>query len=379
MTIRSALARDAAASVADLGTLVPIAAALVVVNGVDVVAALGLAGALFILAGFVYRVPVPVQPIKAAAAIAIATQASPRVLAAAGLLLGLILLAIALTGATRLLLRLFPRPIIRGNQLGVGILLILTGITLARRAPGADEPALILTGVLVLGLLATAERRFPAAVTLIAGGIVWSLVTGGRADLSLAVALPGLDAPSLGDMGTALTLLVIPQLPLTLGNAIVGTADLEREYYGRRARRVTARNLLVTCGLGNVAVGVLGGMPLCHGSSGATAYYRLGGRTGAVNLVIGSALLAAGFGFGAAALDLFALIPPVVLAALLAYTGLRHALLVIDQRGVALAIALAMGLVGGLTRNLTYAMAVGFPAYALLIGARRVVRTARSG
>ena len=99
--------------------------------------------------------------------------------------------------------------------------------------------------------------------------------------------------------------------------------------------------------------------------------------TGAVNVVIGTALLVAGLGFGDAALDLFGLIPPVVLGALLAYTGIRHALLVADQRGAALAIALAMGLIGGLTRNLTWAMAVGIPAYAVLIGSRRATSRSR--
>jgi len=370
-------AREVGASVADLGVLLPITAALVVINGVDPVAAFGLAGALFVVSGLFYRVPVPVQPIKAAAAIAIATGASPRVLAAAGLVLGLILLALAVTGAWRLLVRVFPKPIIRGNQLGVGILLVLIALPLAQRGTGSHGVAIAVFAGLVGVLLATAEGRIPIALVLVAGGIAWSIATGARATLDANPALPGFGLPTSDQMLTALTLLVIPQLPLTLGNAIVGTADLEREYFGQRARRVTERNLLVTCGLGNVAVGALGGMPLCHGSSGATAYHRFGASTGGVNLVIGGALLAAGLLFGQAAVSLFALIPFPVLAALLASTGLSHAQLVTDQRGTALAIAVAMGIVGGLTRNLTWAMAVGLPAYVVLIGSRKVLARAR--
>lgn len=368
--------RDVGASVADLGTLLPIAAGLIVVNGVDAAAALGLAGALFVLSGLYFRVPMPVQPIKAAGAIAIATRASPDVIAAAAVTLGAILLLLALTGAAPVLERIFPKPIIRGNQLGVGLLLVLTSFSMI--TAGADDAgSIIVFAFMVGGLMATAERRFPVALALVAGGVGWSLLQGAHVSLAASPALPEPGSIRWDDLRIALTLLVIPQIPLTLGNAIVGTADVERQYYGARARRVTPRALLVSSGAANVAVGALGGMPLCHGSSGATAYYRFGARTAAVNIAAGSTLLVAGLFFGETALDVFALIPAPVLGAMLAYTGVRHALLVGDQRGAALVVALAMGIVGGLTRNLTYGMAVGLPAYILLAGTRRVVGARR--
>ena len=366
--------REIGASVADLGVLLPVGISLVVLNGVNPVAAFGFAGALFIVSGLIYRIPVPVQPIKAAAAIAIATGASPRVIAAAGLVLGGILLLIAVTGAVRWLVRVFPKPVIRGNQLGVGILLLITAWSLATRGGGDEASALLVFAVLVGGLLATAESRAPVALLLVVGGIGWSLATGARVDLAAGTTAPTFALPGGDAMRTALFLLVIPQLPLTLGNAVVGTADLSREYFGRRARRVTPRNLLLSGGTANVVVGAFGGMPLCHGSSGATAYHRFGARTGGVDLVIGGALLALAIAVGDGAIALFALIPFPVLAALLAFTGLNHAGLVRDQRGRALAIAVAMGIVGGLTRNLSWAMAVGVPAYLMLIGAPRAVR-----
>lgn len=364
---------DAGASVADLGTLLPITAALVVTNGVDPVAAFALAGVLFVVAGLVYRVPVPVQPIKAAAAIAIATHASPPVIAAAGLVLGIVLLLIAVFHAAPLLVRIFPKPLIRGNQLGVGVLLVIAAVTLVRKASESDMRALLVTAALVAVLAVTErQRRVPVALLMVAGGIGWSVLHGASAQVAPHLALPAFALPGWRAAVTALTLLVIPQLPLTLGNAIVGTADLETDYYGARASRVTARNLCVSCGVANVAVGVLGGMPLCHGSSGATAYYRFGARTGGVNLVAGVTLIVAGVAFGRAALDMFGLIPGPVLGALLAYTGARHALLVKDLRGWRLAVALGMGVAGGLTRNLTIGMAIGLPAYAAMTGGLRL-------
>lgn len=369
---------EAGASVADLGTLLPITAALVLGNGIDATAALGVAGALFIVAGVFYRVPMPVQPIKAAAAIAIATHAPVRVVAAAGLVLGVILVVLGITGAVVWLARIFPKPIIRGNQLGVGILLVIAAVGIVRRAPGDDLRALVVAGVLVaiLGALGERARRLPVALLAVAGGTVWSVAHGASASLASTIALPSFVAPGWSAMATALTLLVIPQLPLTLGNAVIGTADIEREYFGNSAHRVTPRALCLTSGLANVVTGALGGMPLCHGSSGATAYKRFGARTGGVNLVIGSVLVIAGLAFGRAALDVFALIPAPVLGALLATTGLRHAMLVRDQRGWQLWVALAMGVIGGLTRNLTIGMAVGLPAFVILAGGARMSRRA---
>ena len=268
-------------------------------------------------------------------------------------------------------MRLFPKPVIRGNQLGVGLLLVVA--SLAIRAPGGDSASLLTVAALV-ALVATAGRlRFPVGLAVVAGGMAWTLLRDGvPASLAVDPSLPSLGLPTMSEVLAAVPLLVIPQLPLTLGNAVVGTADLEADYMGRRAARVTPNRLLLTSGVANLAVGGLGGMPLCHGSSGVTAYYRLGGRGGGVNLVAGGLFLAAGLGLGKAAPALFGLVPVPVLAALLAYTGARHALLAGDQRGWALAVALAMGGVGALTKNLAYGMAVGVPAWALISGWSRL-------
>lgn len=358
---------EAGASVADLGTLLPIAAGLVLVNGIDAVAAFSLAGLLFIAAGLTYRVPVPVQPIKAAAAIAIATRADPRVVSAAGLVLGGILLLVWATRAARLLIRLFPKPLIRGNQLGVGVLLIIAAANLVRRPAGSDAGALAVAAAMAAVLAVAARRRWPVALGLVAGGVIWTLARDGAGPIALDPALPQAALPSMTHLATALTLLVIPQIPLTLSNAVVGTADLARDYYGERAARVTPARLCLTSGAANVAAGMLGGMPMCHGSSGMTAYHRLGGRTGGVNLVAGTALLGAGLLFGRTAPAVFALIPAPVLGAMLAYTGLHHALLLRDlRRGRHLAVALAMGALGAAARNLAWGLAFGLPLYWIL-------------
>ena len=362
---------EAAAAVADLGTLVPITAALVLLNGLDARAALLFAGLLFLAAALVYGIPMAVQPIKAAAAIAIATQAPPEVISAAGIGLGAILLLLAVTRLTPWVARLFPKPIIRGNQAGVGLLLIFAALGLAH--PAEDVVGFVVAAAIAAALVAARSVRGPFALGVVAAGMAWSwLHGGGPVSLTPSPGWPAFDPPSAVALWTAMTLLVIPQIPLTLGNAVVGTADLAREYFGDRGARATPTMLSLTCGSANVVLGLFGGMPLCHGSSGLTAYHRFGARTDIVGIVLGSILVAAALFFAPSAVAAFELIPPPVLAGLLAYTGAHHAMLARDQRGAMLVVVIAMAAVGALTRNLMWGLAVGLSLYAVVkVSARR--------
>ena len=113
--------RELAGAVADVGVLVPIAVALIVKNGLSPTAVLLPAGLLYLVAAAVYRLPVPVQPLKALGAIAIAKGLGADEIAAAALLLGCIFLTLGSTGLLDLAGRAFPRALIRGVQLTVGL------------------------------------------------------------------------------------------------------------------------------------------------------------------------------------------------------------------------------------------------------------------
>ena len=353
---------DASGSVADLGILLPIAAALVLHNGLDAATVFVGVGALYLAAGLYFRVPVPVQPIKAAAAVAIARDLPVSTLAAAGVLLGAALVLLGATGASRRLGRLFAKPIVRGLQLGVGLILVLSAPHLA---PPPIQRSVGVVAALVAGLLILAavrwSGRWPMALLVLAAWLVYSFATGA----SNPPMRPSLWHPHLVDtfvpatLWSALILLVIPQLPLTLGNAVFALADLEREYFGPRARRVTPTSISLSCGLANLAVGVLGGMPMCHGSGGLTAHYRAGARTRRMNLMIGGVLFAVGMLLGPLAIAIMAWIPVAVLMGFLLFAGTLHALLVRDLRGLDLGVALTMGIVGALTTNLAVALLVG--------------------
>ena len=356
--MRRPVAGDLSGAVADLGIFVPMVATLILVNGLQPGPLLLVAGLLSLLSGLWFRIPFPVQPLKALTALAVAQQLEPDVIHAAGLLIGLTLIVLTVTGLADRVARVFTQPVIRSLQLAVGVLLIVTAVRLALTPPtlfvGSPPPSTSLgLMLLTVGLVALAVwRRWYAAVgALVAIGAVvaWAV---SRPELGpVALSVPVVGVPPMSVWGTAFVLLVIPQLPLTYGNAVVGMAALAREQFPS-ATRVRPGSVALSCGLGNVGAALLGGMPMCHGSSGFTAHVRLGARTAMMNVLLGGTFIVLGVVFSRQVLVLFGLLPVWALAGFLAYAGLRHALLVLDLRGVPLIVAVIAAGAGIATGNL---------------------------
>jgi SulP family sulfate permease len=157
---------------------------------------------------------------------------------------------------------------------------------------------------------------------------------------------------------SALWLLALPQLPLTLGNSVFATAETARESFGDEASRMTPRPLCVSLALANLAAGALGAMPLCHGSGGLTAHRRFGARGAAATVIAGALYILLALVFADRAPAVLRAVPPAVLGAMMVYVGVCHALLL---RGLTerIWLAWAVGLVGLLTGNLAWALGLG--------------------
>jgi MFS superfamily sulfate permease-like transporter len=347
---------------ADLGVLVPIAVALIVKNGLSATAVLLPAGLLYLAAAAVYRLPVPVQPLKAFGAIAIAQGLGVDEIAAGALAMGSIFVLLGATGLVDLAARAFPKPLVRGVQLTVGLLFLKIAWGLVAHPPatfdrhGLDSATLALLALAVLATLLL-RHRLPVALVLVVTAIGVIVATEGLGEFGpSAVQLPSLDRAVFW---TALTALVLPQLPLSFANSCLATADAARTYFGDAARRVRPGRLATTFGAANLLSGAIGGMPVCHGAGGLTAHYSFGARTAGAPLVIGTTLVIVALGFGAGLGTLLAAFPLPILAGLLAGAGLLHIGLLRDlDRGRGLALALATGLLGSLT-NIAVGLAAG--------------------
>ena len=343
--------RELAGAVADVGVLVPIAAALIVSNGLSATAVLLPAGLLYIAAAFTYGLPIPVQPLKAFGAIAIAKGLGSDEIAAGALLMGVVFVFLGRLHLLDVAARAFPKALIRGVQLTVGLLFlkIAWGLVLDPPKSFAENalPASWAVPLAAVGVIAAISlRRYPVSLVLVLGGAAVMVALGGS-DAALGpsnIAFPALDWAT---MATAFTVLVLPQLPLSFANSCLATADAARVYFGEKAEAVRPGRLATSFGSANLFAGAIGGMPVCHGAGGLTAHVAFGARTGGAPLAMGIALLVLALGFGAGLAALLTAFPLPILAALLATAGLLHISLLRDLREPwACALALAVGLVG---------------------------------
>jgi len=346
---------ELAGSLGDLGTLLPIAIAMVLFNGLDPVGLFFSLGASYVLAGIYFGVTVPVQPMKVIGAYAIATAMEPSQILASSLLMGIILLIVGGTGAIDLIRKATPRSVIQGVQLSTGVLLIIGGIKFVigtsrlQVLQNAVEPHLAVQFLgpvpisLVIGcagglatLLLLNNRKFPAGLMVVGGGLLTGVILGAKVGFrsgDMALNLPDFlpfGFPGKADFTFALLALVLPQLPMTLGNAVLAYADLSREYFGDRSAKVTPRKICVSMALANFLSFTVGGMPLCHGAGGLAAHYRFGARTAGSNLIIGLGFLALVLFLGQHIVEFLNLLPLSLLGILLVFAGYQLALTVMD-------------------------------------------------
>jgi sulfate permease, SulP family len=351
---------ELAGAVGDLGVLVPIAVALIVKNGLTPTAVLVPAGLLYVAAGLVYRLPVPVQPLKAFGAIAIAHGFGADDIAAGALLMGMIFVTLGASGLLDRVAKVFPQPIIRGIQLSVGLLFCELAWKLVSATPKAFADHRlsvwwlgIATVVVIAAALLLRRRQITLVFLLIA---VVAMVLAFHGSLRFGPSAVHTPHLSWAAFSAAAVALVLPQFPLSFANSCLATADTARAYFGDTAERVRPGRLAITLGLANLFAGSISGMPVCHGAGGMTAHRSFGARSGGAPIMLGSMLLVIALTIGATLTAALAGFPVPILAGLLAVAGVLHIMLLKDLRGPwHWALALAVGITGFLS-NLAVAL-----------------------
>jgi len=337
-------------SLGDLGTLIPLSLGMIIVCGLNTSTVLVMIGLFYIASGLFFKLPIPVQPLKLVAAIAIAnpSKITPEIISGASIIFGIILLFSGITGIIDKLSKLFKKPVIRGIQLGLGLILAQKGLAYimdpslfnwnqkALELNVYSLPLNLLTGIImiVLTLVFINNKKFPSALIIVAIGLCIGILSGRMNESSFETGSTGfsLTIPSFDNMLTSLFLLVIPQLPLTIGNAVIGTADTCVSLFGRneKTKKISYRSLANSMGIINCMVGFLGGMPMCHGAGGLAAHYSFGARTGGSNIMIGLLFLISGIFFGKMSFVVLSCLPNAVFGTLLLFTGLELSILIRD-------------------------------------------------
>lgn len=361
-------------SLGDLGTLLPIAIAMIVLNGLNATNVMVTVGLFYIIAGLYFRVPVPVQPMKVIGAYAIAVGLTPTQIISASLWMGLCVLLLGTTGLIHIIAKYTPKSTVRGVQLGVGVVLMIKGLefmikpdpNLVVQSIGPVNTGLILGIVgMVVTLLLLENRKIPAAVLVVFGGILLGLFIGKPPkleELRIGFHMPQFfpyGIPSWSDIIWVVPVLVLPQIPMTIGNAILSNTDAMHEYFGQRAHRASYRSIANSQGIADIISFIWGGIPMCHGAGGLAAMYRFGARSAGANLMIGGIFVLLGLIFGQSALFILNLLPLSILGVLLTFSGAQLALMIRDlTERKDLFVALVM-LCIALTTNLAAAFICG--------------------
>jgi MFS superfamily sulfate permease-like transporter len=308
--------RELAGSMGDFGTLFPLAIGYIVVNGLNPAGFLVMMGVANIVTGVVYRLPMPIEPMKVLAVMAIAQQWSPSMVYASGFAMGVIWVVFAATNLIGWIAKITPKSVVWGIQVALGILLAMQAFKMLSNGWGL--------GLVAIGIvLALRQSRYaPAAVVLVLLGVAISLVNGSFQRVSLpAFNLPPLTGFHLNEVWQSLLLAGFAQVPLTVTNATIATAALIKTYWPERP--VSERQLSLNQGLMNLIVPFFGGMPMCHGAGGLAGQYYFGARTGGTNIIEGVIEVALGLFFASSVAGLLVAFPTAIIGAMMLLVGIE--------------------------------------------------------
>jgi len=322
---------ELAGAIGDLGTFIPLVTALIIWNGLDPRGIFLSFGLLYIYTAVVFRVPIAVQPMKAIAAIMITEALQPSSLFGAGILIGIVFIMLAFSGAINLINRVTPRSVVRGIQLGLGLNLILIAFMFMQR-DHINGWILSIIGVVAV-LVLFKNKKFPPALALLVIGVGFSVFDGFPFEVflnNIRFDPPTVFAPANIDFVQAGVVLAIPQIPLTIGNAILATSLLCQDYFPKR-KNISIKRLTLSHGVMNLIAALLGGIPVCHGAGGLAGHHRFGARTGGALVIIGVFMLALGLFYSNAVVQILSLFPFSMLGVLLFFSGLELTLTIKDE------------------------------------------------
>ena len=318
--------QELAGAFGDLGTLIPFVVGYITINHMDPAGILVGFGVFKLWAGLYFRTPVPIQPMKVigTAAITQGGAITPGAIFASGLFTGVVWGFMGLSGAVSWIEKITRRPVVQGIVLGLGLGFVVEGVKITH----GDLLLAAIAGAMTLLLLS--YPRLQAMLALLALGAGVALVReptllGDLARMSFHFRLPttGLSQIGRSDLATGIMILGLPQLPLTLGNAIISTVEENNTHFPDRP--VTVKAVALDHAALNLVGTALGGIPMCHGAGGMAGHIRFGAKTGGALVILGSLVLFVGLFLADSVATLFKCFPPVILGVILLFGGLELA------------------------------------------------------
>jgi len=349
---------ELAGAFGDIGTDLPLIIGMILAAKLDSASVLILFGAMQVMTGLVYGLPMPVQPLKAVAVIVITQKIGGDIIYGGGLAIGITMLLLTVTGLVDWIGRVVPKTVIRGIQFGLG--LQLAGLALKDYVQRDAVAGYWLAAVaFVISLFLYGNRKYPAALFVILLGGIYAFIF--KLDFntitqSAGLSWPKIHTPALQDVLTGFIVLTLPQVPLSIGNSILAARQTAQDLFPDR--HPSLRKISLTYSLMNIVSPFLSGIPTCHGSGGLAGHYAFGARTGGSVIIYGTIYLLLGFFFSAGFQKVTQVFPLPILGVILLFEGIALMLLVRDTAASKRDFLLVL-IVGLLASSLPYGYLIG--------------------
>lgn len=364
----------------DIGTDFPLIVALILTTGLDTPSVLIVFGLVQIMTGLIYKIPMPVQPLKAMATLVIAQQISGNVLLGGGLSIGIIMLILSSTGLLTKISTVIPKAVVRGIQLGLGISLSM--LALQKYIPNQGYGGLILASfTFIVIILLIDNKKYPASILALLLGFIYVFIFEGNSFKFfnlISFNLPMLTFPSIEDITKGFILLALPQVPLSIGNSVIATKQIADDLF--KENSITIKKIGFTYSLMNLIVPFFGGIPSCHGSGGLVGHYTFGGRTGGSVIIYGLFYVVMGLFFGTSFDEILKIFPLPVLGVILTFEGLALMVLIKDllSKGKDFIIAMLVGIIAaGISYGFVVGLVIGTILYYLPIQLKTFINLGR--
>jgi MFS superfamily sulfate permease-like transporter len=322
---------ELAGAFGDLGTLIPFVVGYIAVLKVDPLGILFMFGLCELLVGLYYKTPIPVQPMKAigGAAITAGGAITSGMICGAALFTGFFWFLAGATKMVNVASKFATKPIIRGIVLGLGLSFMIQGVTMMLSTPWLAGVGLLITYFLLT------NPRLPAMFALLSLGAVSAYQLEPALVKHLLSVKPAFRFPdftlarmSWNELAAGTFILAIPQIPLTVGNAVIAIRAENNVLFPDRP--VTDRMMSISQGLINLVSAPFGGIPMCHGAGGMAGHVRFGARTGGSLVMLGVIMMILALFFSDSVATLFRLFPKAVLGVMLFFAGTELAITIKD-------------------------------------------------
>lgn len=309
--------REFGGAFGDWGTLIPFIIGFVLIVGFNPAGIFLCLGITNIILGIKYNLPLPVQPQKTIATVALSQKWTPSMVISTGFGTGIIWTVLGFSKKLNKIVERVPTTAVRGIQLGLGLILGWAAI-------------LLFIDNIILGIIAVAiilvlikNKIIPSAIILMFMGFFIIFYTGAVIVSDVIFQLPNFTfyIPNWQDLIIGMLLAGIAQLFLTLTNVMIATVSLAKDLFPEKEGAIDANSLAFNMGAMNLINPFIGGIPLCHGSGGLAAQYAFGARTGGSMIFEGILEIILGLFFSHALFLLFTTFPKAILGAMLLYTA----------------------------------------------------------